>query len=116
MVAGGHRAVWILADVELKEFLREICGFLLESTPERRRRRYGDVEYDWDYRVDKTSATIRLRDRLLGVFHSLYQFLELGSGKGPTLVMVSDEPFRRIEGVELLPELHSMQVDYVSKF
>src|SRR5207302_6217177 len=36
MVAGGHRAVWILADVELKEFLREICGFLLESTPERR--------------------------------------------------------------------------------
>jgi len=116
MVAGGHSAVWILADVELKEFLREICGFLLESTPERRRRRYGDVEYDWDYRVDTTSATIRLRDRLLGVFHSLYQFLDLGSGKGPTLLMASDYPFRRIVGVELLPELHRVAEENVCKY
>ena len=27
-------------------FLRELWGFLRDSTPERRRQRYGDVEYD----------------------------------------------------------------------
>jgi SAM-dependent methyltransferase len=68
------------------------------------------------------------RDRLLGVFHSAYQptepavfremldslqadyrqfaFVDIGSGKGRTLLMASDYPFRRILGVELLPELN----------
>jgi hypothetical protein len=33
-------------------------------------------------------------------------FIDLGSGKGRTLLMASDYPFRRIVGVELLPALH----------
>jgi SAM-dependent methyltransferase len=111
--------------------LRLLCGqlwgFLRESLPEERRRRYGDVEYDWEYRVDTTSATVDWRSRLLGVFHSPYQptepalfhemlaglrvdfeefiFVDVGSGKGRTLLMASDYPFRKIIGVELLPEL-----------
>jgi len=127
---GFWRTLW--------KFLREVWGFLLESTPERRRRRYGDVEYDWDYRVDTTSATISFRDRLLGTFHSPYQatepslfhemvsslnidyrqftFLDLGSGKGRTLLMASDYPFRKIVGVELLPELHRVAEENIRKY
>jgi len=54
-----------------------LCGltgflweFVRDSTPERRRRRYGDVQYDWDNRVNTTSANVDWRNRLLGVFHS----------------------------------------------
>jgi hypothetical protein len=43
--------------------------FLLDSLPSRRRRRYGDVDYDWDHRVDTTSATVNWRDRLLGLLN-----------------------------------------------
>lgn len=99
-----------------------------ESTPERRRQRYGDMEYDWEHRVNTTSGTVGWRARLLGMFHSPYQatdparfremmaslpitfdkfiFVDLGSGKGRTLLMASEYPFRRIVGVELIAELH----------
>ena len=105
-----------------------LWGFLRDSTPERRRRRYGDMEFDWEHRVDTTSGTVGWRERLLGVFLSPYQptdpaefremmdrlpcdfreftFIDLGSGKGRTLLMASGYPFRRIIGVEIVPELH----------
>jgi len=122
--------------------LRGLCGdlwgFLRDSTPEQRRRRYGDVEYDWDHRVDTTSATVGWRERLLGVFHSPYQatepalfqemlaalridfaefvFVDLGSGKGRTLLMASDYPFQKIMGVELLPELNQIAQENLRKY
>ncbi len=121
-----------------KEFFSELRDFILESTPERRRQRYGDVEFDWDHRVDTTSATVGFRDRLLGVFHSAYQptepgpfremigqlpldyreftFIDLGCGKGRTLLMASDYPFRRVVGVELLPSLHQIAVENANKY
>jgi hypothetical protein len=122
----------------LRAFFSEMWGFLRDCTPEQRRRRYGDVEYDWDHRVDTTSATVGWRDRLLGVFHSPYQptepalfhqmlaslpiniadftFIDLGSGKGRTLMMASDYPFRRIVGVELLPELNRIAQENLRKY
>jgi SAM-dependent methyltransferase len=119
-----------------------LAEFVRDSTPERRRRRYGDAEYDWDHRVNTTSAALSWRDRLLGAFHSPYQptesalfhemieawceqshadfhdfvFLDLGSGKGRTLMMASDYPFRRIVGVELLPALHQAAQDNLGKY
>jgi hypothetical protein len=108
--------------------LGKLWAFLRESTPGLRRQRYGDMEYDWDNRVNTTSGTISWRARLLGVFHSPYQpteptlfremvaslpiefdqftFIDIGSGKGRTLLMASDYPFRKILGVELIAELH----------
>jgi len=105
-----------------------LWDFLLDSTPERRRQRYGDMDYDWEHRVNTTSGTVGWRERLLGVFHSAYQptdptffrgmmdalpisssdfaFIDLGSGKGRTLLLASEYSFARIVGVELLPELH----------
>lgn len=118
--------------------LREAWDFVRESTPESRRRRYGDVEYDWDNRVDTTSATVTWRSRLLGVLHSPYQptepalfremleqlpiesggftFIDLGSGKGRALLMASEYPFARIVGVELLPELHHIASDNLRRY
>src|SRR5215470_7530605 len=118
--------------------LAELWRFLRDSTPEQRRRRYGDVEYDWDHRVDTTSATVGWRDRLLGVFHSPYQptdpalfhellaqldvdfsdytFIDIGSGKGRTLMMASDYPFKKVMGVELLPELDRIASENIGKY
>jgi SAM-dependent methyltransferase len=122
----------------LRVLLSEMWVFLRDSTPEGRRRRYGDVEYDWDFGVNTTSAAVGWRDRLLGVFHSPYQptepalfhammqslptdlakftFIDLGSGKGRTLLMASDYPFRRILGVELLPELDRIAQQNIRKY
>ena len=107
---------------------RNLWSFARESTPERRRQRYGDMEYDWENRVNTTSGTVGWRARLLGLFHPPYQptepalfremmaslpiefdtftFVDIGSGKGRTLLMASEYPFRRIVGVELIAELH----------
>ncbi len=108
--------------------VRNLWSFVLDSTPERRRQRYGDMEYDWENRVNTTGGTVGWRMRLLGLFHSPYQptepalfremmaslpiefdtftFVDLGSGKGRTLLMASEYPFRKIVGVELIAGLH----------
>jgi Histone methylation protein DOT1 len=115
-------------------FMATLWEFLRDSTPSRLRSRFGDAEYDWDYRVNTTSGAVAWRDRLLGVFNSPYQpterelfhemmdaleqqtgisftdftFIDLGSGKGRSLLMASDYPFRRILGIELLPSLNKI--------
>jgi SAM-dependent methyltransferase len=125
-----------------RQLLAALWEFVRDSTPERRRQRYGDAEYDWEHRVNTTSAAVGWRDRLLGVFHSPYQpteaalfhemldalrrhshsdfhdfvFIDLGSGKGRTLLMASDYPFRRIVGVELLPALQQAAQENLSKY
>ena len=48
-------------------------------------------------------------------FHD-FVFIDLGSGKGRTLLMASDYPFRRIVGVELLPELHRAALENLRKY
>jgi len=124
------------------DLIRAIWGFLRESTPSRLRSRFGDADYDWDYRVNTTSGAVGWRDRLLGIFHSSYQpterelfhemihaleqqenfnftdftFVDLGSGKGRTLLMASDYPFRRIVGVELLPALHAIAIENLAHY
>jgi len=129
----------IVASIQLACAMWE---FLRDSTPARRRQRYGDADYDWDHRVNTTSAAVGWRDRLLGVFHSPYQpteptlfhemldalhqqahldfrdftFIDLGSGKGRTLLLASDYPFRRIVGVELLPALHHIAQENLQKY
>lgn len=115
----------------VRNLANHLWEFLRESTPAQKRQRYGDADYDWDHRVNTTSATVSWRDRLLGEFHSAYQptepalfrgmmesmssleiefqdftFIDVGSGKGRVLLMAADYPFRRILGIELLADLH----------
>src|SRR3984893_15424386 len=56
-----------------RRLLGVLWEFVRDSTPERRRLRFGDADYDWDYRVNTTSGAVGWRDRLLGMFHSEYQ-------------------------------------------
>jgi SAM-dependent methyltransferase len=126
-----------------KHFVSTLWEFARESSPSRRRQRYGDVEYDWDFRVDTTGATVGWRDRLLGHFHSPYQpsepalfrailaslmqasprinlheftFIDIGSGKGRALLMAADHPFRQVLGIELLPELQRVAQENIGKY
>lgn len=125
-----------------RDLFGAVWEFARDSTPSRLRSRFGDADYDWDYRVNTTSGAVGWRDRLLGTFYSLYQptepaqfremietlqqkrnlnldeftFVDLGSGKGRTLLMASDYPFRRILGVELLPSLHQIAQENLSGY
>lgn len=56
-----------------RRLLGVLWEFARDSTPERLRQRFGDADYDWDYRVNTTSGAVGWRDRLLGMFHSAYQ-------------------------------------------
>ncbi|HKW27520.1 MAG TPA: class I SAM-dependent methyltransferase [Terriglobales bacterium] len=120
-------------------FLGEMWEFLREATPGRRKQRYGDIDFDWDYRVDTTSANVSRRADLLAVltghryqpsdpavFHesirslaidyNQFQFIDLGSGKGRTLLMASEYPFQRIVGVEAVPVLHRVALENIRKY
>jgi hypothetical protein len=125
-----------------RDLIAMLWEFLRDSTPSRLRSRFGDADYDWDYRVNTTSGAVGWRDRLLGVFHSPYQptepelfremlsaletetkldfadftFIDLGSGKGRTLLMASDYPFRGIIGVELIPALHRIAKENLAHY
>lgn len=112
--------------------------FVRDSLPDRKRERFGDAEYDWNYRVDTTSANVGWRARLIGLFNSSYQpieaeifremmntlaidfsqftFIDIGSGKGRALLLASEYPFRRIIGVELLPELNRIAQENIRAF
>jgi SAM-dependent methyltransferase len=112
-----------------RQFASKLLEFVRDSTPQRRKQRYGDADYDWEQRVNTTAATVSWRDRLLGQFLSPYQptepslfhemisaldldfrqftFIDVGSGKGRTLLMAADYPFRAVMGVEIVPELHA---------
>lgn len=125
-----------------RQFFRALWEFARDSTPQRRKLRYGDADYDWDKRVNTTSGAVGWRERLLGVFHSEYQptdpyffhemmdalqrdagielggftFIDIGSGKGRVLLMASDYGFRRIVGVELIPALHRIATENLAKY
>ncbi len=96
------------------------------------------MDYDWEHRVNTTSGTVGWRERLLGVFHSPYQptdpsefremmaalpidfpeftFIDIGSGKGRTLLLASEYPFRKIVGVELIAELHRAAEENIAAY
>jgi SAM-dependent methyltransferase len=115
----------------LRHYSAALVEFLRDLTPERRKSRYGDIDYDFDHGTDTTWATVPLRTRIRELlsgaqyqasepelFHEIlhalpvspegFTFIDLGSGKGRTLLMASDYPFARIVGVELLPELNQI--------
>lgn len=120
-------------------FLGEMWEFLRDSTPDRHKQRYGDVDFDWDHRVDTTSANVSRRADLLAVlaghgyqpsdpalFHASirsleidygqFQFIDLGSGKGRTLLMASEYPFQRVVGVEAVPALHRVALENIRRY
>jgi SAM-dependent methyltransferase len=112
--------------------------FLRDSLPNRQRQRFGDMDFDWECRVNTTSANVSWRARLIGLLNSPYQpiepplfreimdslaidfsqfiFIDIGSGKGRALLLAWQYPFRRIVGIELLPELNLIAQDNIRRF
>lgn len=110
-----------------------------DLTPSRRKSRYGDIDFDFEHGVDTTWATVTLRTRIRewlsgsqyqpsepALFHQIieslpfpadgFTFIDLGSGKGRTLLMASSYPFQRIIGMELLGELNAIAVQNISRY
>ncbi len=128
-----------LREGSLRALFSDLWYFLRDSTPERRRARFADLDFDFEHRVNTTASNLATGTRLAGaaagagyqptdplLFHcmldqlkidfSRFTFLDLGSGKGRALLLASDYPFRRIVGLELLPELHRIAQDNIAKY
>ena len=137
---------WIRDAFRSRGFVGALCYYVAGSfellrdlSPARRRSRYGDIDYDFDHGVDTTWATVSLRTRVRELlsggqyqpsepqlFHQIlrslavapegFTFIDLGSGKGRTLLLASDHPFRRILGVELLEELNDVALRNIARY
>lgn len=122
------RGLW----ASLKYLCEQFWQLVQDSTPQRRRSRFGDIDYDCDFGIDTTWARLSLSVRLREIFtERLYQptvpdefseimqhvealdlskftFIDLGSGKGRVLFLASSYPFRQVIGVEVQRELHEI--------
>lgn len=121
----------------LRYYGREFIDMLRDLTPARRKSRYGDIDFDFEHGVDTTWATVSLRTRIRewlsggqyqpsepGLFAEImaslpvpvdgFTFIDLGSGKGRTLLMATGYPFRRIVGMELLDELNEIALQNIA--
>jgi SAM-dependent methyltransferase len=61
------------------------------------------------------AATFRDMMETLDIRHEDYTFVDLGSGKGRTLLLAADYPFRAIVGAELSTELHRIALANIDK-
>ncbi len=130
-----HRGVWGTT----KSLGEQIGLFIRDSFPDRRKSRFGDIDYDCDFGVDTTWARLPLSVRIRELFSErLYQptdpaefrevirhipadlsnfvFIDLGSGKGRALLLASEYSFQEIIGVEVQPELHAIAEQNVLRF
>lgn len=113
----------------LRELASATWDAFLELLPSRRKVAFGDLDYDWENSVDTTRSNVGAGTQfftgitarpyfatepwlfeqmiqVLPIDFSQFTFIDLGSGKGRVLLMASGYPFKRIIGVEFMPELH----------
>lgn len=130
-----HYGLW----QTLKQEIEALYRLLRELLPDRRKVKFGDLDYDWDHMVDTTRANVAFRTQLAAaltghqyfpsepwLFEQIMQalpidfdqftFVDLGSGKGRTLLMAAPYGFRRVLGVEYIPELHRVAQENIRKF
>lgn len=123
----------------LAALLRDLLRWALDFRRARRRYLFGDLEYDFEAGVNTTAGTVghraRLHAALLGVpymptdqaaftaimealpiEHARFTFVDLGSGKGRALFLAAAFPFRRIVGVEIVPELHAAAEENIRRW
>jgi len=123
----------------LRELADACWNALFELLPSRRKARFGDLDYDWEHSVDTTRSNVGagtqfftgitarpyfatepwLFEQIVEVIPadlSRFTFVDLGSGKGRVLLMASDYPFKRIIGVEFIPELHRAAEENIARY
>ncbi len=130
-----HYGLWTTVKQEAEALYR----LLREQLPDRRKAKFGDLDYDWNHMVDTTRANVPFRTQLaaaltgrpyfasepwlfqqimeaLPIDFGQFTFIDLGSGKGRTLLMAAACGFRRALGIEYLPELHRVAGQNIRKF
>ena len=142
----GSAREWVRESIRIRGVLGALRYYasgsfelLRDLTPGRQRSRFGDIDFDFDHGVDTTWATVPLRTRIRELlsggqyqpsepelFHQIlravpvkpdgFTFIDLGSGKGRTLLMASNYAFDRIIGVELLAELNAIAHDNIARY
>lgn len=127
----------------LRHTMAQVAGgayrFFRELLPGRRKAKYGDLDYDFDHSVDTTRANVGFRAQLSAaliahqyfptepwLFEQIMQavparfqdftFVDLGSGKGRCLLMAAPYGFRKIIGVEFMPEWHGVAQENIRKY
>jgi len=66
----------------------------------------GSVDDGFMYLPARVASVRRAFAAISTLDHSAFTFIDLGSGKGRTLLVAAEYPFRRIVGVEFAQELH----------
>jgi hypothetical protein len=122
-----------------RQMLAALGRAFRESLPDRRRARYGDLDFDFDHSVDTTRANVGFRPQFIAtltgspyfatepwLFEEMMRalpidfrefiFVDLGSGKGRALLMASGYPFQKIIGVEFLPDLNRVAQQNIAKY
>ncbi len=128
---GFWRALW--------ELVAAFWRAVMELRPSRRKVRFGDLDYDWEHEVNTTRSDLGARTQFLSdlagmryfatepwLFEEIMQalpinfqnftFIDLGSGKGRALLMAAPYGFKKIIGVELMPEWHRVAEENIRKF
>lgn len=123
----------------LRELASATWDALIELLPSRRKAAFGDLDYDWEYSIDTTRSNVGAGAQLftritarpyfatepwlfeqmikaLPIDFSQFTFIDLGCGKGRVLLMASDYPFKKIVGVEFMPELHCAALKNIAGF
>ena len=77
--------------------------------------RSGNAEHGTGYGPSHPKLVFEILDSL-GIDYREYIFVDLGSGKGRTLVIASEYPFQRIVGVEFAEELHRTALENVANY
>jgi hypothetical protein len=135
--------------------------FFRELLPDRRKAKFGDLDYDFDHSMDTTRANVGFRTQMIAalsghqyfptepwLFEEMMQalarsteqsalsiqssaadqgtasstglqdftFIDLGSGKGRVLLMAAAYGFKRIIGVEFMPEWHRVAEENIRKY
>jgi len=111
----------------------------LELLPSRRKARFGDLDYDWEHDADTTRSNVSFRAQVLAglagrpyyasdpwLFEQIMQalpirfqdftFIDLGSGKGRALLMAARCGFKKVIGIEFMPEWHRAALENIANF
>jgi hypothetical protein len=70
----------------------------------------------FEYGPAKISDLKRVLSNLQTLRHEEFVFVDVGSGKGRTMLMASRLPFKKVIGIELSAELHEIALHNIRKF
>ncbi|MBW5438022.1 class I SAM-dependent methyltransferase [Bradyrhizobium canariense] len=139
-----HRQIKALCDIALHKLRRDGLASFLKSGTERLRHLYASKQapsdFDRQYGTDTGGIVplwklqIRSSHQRDGVRYQAsdpdfvrraiealpirpkdFQYVDVGSGKGLTLLVASEYPFRRILGIEFSAELHAIATENIRK-